>query len=159
MRSMPIDLHYRTYAASDTGSVAASNSIIYNSAKLTPPAHRFWYVRHITFQVNPSTTTDMSVSDAMFFINKVVTSLLSNTGQTLTNTVNSYSYYATFQLYNGSYIASVEFTRPFEISADMGESVQTAFEFMNGNSSSTVNFNTWIMVDVIETSSPLVLEA
>jgi len=156
---MSLSLHYRTYAASDTGSVAASASIIYNSPQLKPPAHRFWYVRHITFQVNPSTTTDMAVSDAMFFINKVVTSLVSNTGETLTNTLNSYIYYAQFQLYNGSYIGSIEFTRPFEISADMGESLQTAFEFINGNSSSTVNFGTWIMVDVIETSSPLVLEA
>jgi len=158
------ELYYRVYAASDSESVGESATVTYTSPKLAPPAHRVWYVRHLFFSIFPTTLADFSVSQFQWVLNKVVTSLVSNTGVTLSQSVNPLSIPASLtQNANigtvGGWIAELEFNRPIEIDSDLGESLQASLSVSNSNSSATNSYVTVFEAEVIETSKKSVLEA
>jgi len=158
------ELNYRVYAGADSETVGKSATVTYVTPKLTPPPHRIWYVRHLFFTVMPTTLADFSVSQFQWVLNKVITSLVSATGVTLSQSVNPLSIPGSLtENANigtvGGWIGELEFSRPIEIDADLGESVQAGLDVNNSNSSATNSYVTVFEVEVIETSKKQVLEA
>jgi len=157
------EVYYRTYAASDSESVGASATVTYQSPPLAPPAHRIWYVRHIFFEIMLSTLSNMQPNYPMYVFNKVVASLKSATGVLLTQSVNPLVIPGALNEnpnigQSGGYIGEIEFDRPVEIDADLGESVQYSLSVINSNTTSET-YITFLAVEVIETSKKSVLEA
>jgi len=157
------DLYYRVYAASDSESIGVSATVTYSTPKLAPPSHRIWYVRHLFFSIWPSTLADFSVSQFQYILNKVVTSLKSSTGVSLSQSVNPLSIPASLtQNANigsvGGWIVEFEFSRPVEIDSDLGESVQTSLSVSNSNTTTATSYWTFFTAEVIETSKKSVLE-
>jgi len=157
------ELNYRVYATSDSETVGASATVTYQTPALAPPAHRIWYVRHVYMQVIQSTLSNMNPNFLMFIFNKVVASLKSATGVTLSQSVNPLPVPVTMTEEvnigtSGGYIAELELERPVEIDADLGESVQASLNVTNSNTTSET-YITFFAVEVIETSKKSVLEA
>jgi len=157
------ELYYRVYAGSDSESVGASATVTYTSPKLAPPAHRIWYVRHLFFSIWPSTMADFSVGQFQYVLNKVITSLQSSTGVSLSQSVNPLSIPASLtQNANigsaGGWIVELEFSRPIEIDSDLGESLQASLSVSNSNTTTATSYWTFFSAEVIETSKKSVLE-
>ena len=158
------ELYYRVYATGDSETIGESVTVTYTTPKLAPPPHRIWYVRHLFFSIMPTTLADFSVSQFQWILNKVVASLVSNTGVSLSQSVNPLSTPASLtENANigsvGGWIAEFEFSRPIEIDSDLGESLQASLSVSNSNSSATNSYVTVFEAEVIETPKKSVLEA